>query len=84
MSTKMIYKDKNDFSNRIIEFEVNDDANLTELFSCFVELTRMAGYYSTSWANVITEVYNHCVVHSDASNEYDIYQWASDVPFEDI
>ena len=63
---------------------LEDDINLTQLFSYFIEMTRMMGYHEDSWANVIKEIYKYCVAHKDAAPNYSIYDYAMDniIPIE--
>lgn len=56
----------------------NEGATLTEVFANFVEMTRIMQYHPDSWKPIIEEIYKYCVLHEDATNDYDIFEWAQD------
>lgn len=79
MALKMIYEsDYHDKAPYKIEINVDKEANLAQHFIAFVELTRMAGFQAGSWEYLIDEIYGYCILHVDAPEDYDIFQWASD------
>lgn len=51
---------------------ISDDLTLTEVFARFVEFTRMVGYQSGSWTNIIQDL-------AADIDEYNIFDWASEV-----
>ena len=61
-----------------IHMEIDEEANLRQAFSVFVRLTKMVGYSSRSWDDIIKEVYQYCILHDEASEDYDIYAYAED------
>ena len=74
MSLAMNYKIDN--LNCQIEIK-NEDATLTEIFAHFVEMTRIMQYHPGSWEDVISKIYKHCVLHEETTDDYDIFEWAS-------
>ena len=74
MSLTMQYKQ----DNIQCKIKINDDATLSELVCNFIELTRIMGYYPQSWEHIIDEIYGYCVLHVDASEDYDIFVYAAD------
>ena len=84
MSIKLSYINEDvDFRNKNIEIKVDDDVTISQLFGQFVDFTRMIGYQPKSWETLIDKLYGWCVLHVEASPDYDIYQWACDSEFLD-
>lgn len=75
MSLTMNYE----MDNMNCQIEVKqEDATLTEIFANFVEMTRIMQYCSGSWERIIEEIYKYCILHEDATKDYDIFEWAQD------
>ena len=55
-----------------------EDLNLRQLFSNFVEMTRIMGYQAGSWERLIDDLYGNCVLHVDSVESYDVFQYAID------
>lgn len=57
--------------------KINDEeVNLRQLFLGFVEMTRIMGFQSGSWNNIIEKAYKYCILHEEACRDFDIYEWA--------
>lgn len=59
----------------------NEEATLTEVFANFVDMTRIMQYQPGSWEHIIDELYGYCVLHVNATKDYDIYEWACDAKY---
>ena len=56
-----------------ISMTMDGDCNLTELTARFVDFTRMIGYQSGSWEDVLTSLNEDEGINSD----FTAYDWAS-------
>jgi len=87
MSFKMMYENEyEDSGNLKAMVEVNDDITLSNLFARFIDMTRIMGFHADSWETIIDDMYGSCVLHVDAAEDYNAYDWAQDVEdgFNDI
>ena len=54
------------------------EVNLRQLFSNFVEMTRIMGFQAESWERLIDDLYGSCVLHVDSAESYDVFLYALD------
>ena len=74
---KFVYTpDENAFndSNMQVEMTFPDDVTLSGLFNNFIELTRIIGYQSKSWDNIIRDIEKADIV----ADEYTLFDYALD------
>lgn len=74
----MEYVESAGYAPYTVHMEVDEDANLRQMFSAFARMTDMIGYHSGSWDKIIQELYDYCILHTDAPEDYDVYQYAFD------
>ena len=55
-----------------LRFRVKNHDRLSEVFSDFVEFTRMIGFSEKSWSNLISEISQEC------DENYSIFDFAAD------
>lgn len=60
------------------EVHMRDDVNLRQAFLAFVDMTRIAGYSPESWAKILDDGYDLCVIHANSREDYNIYDWVVD------
>lgn len=71
----MLYEDNYGFNFSV---EIDEDANLTDCFARFVEMTRVIGYQPGSWDNIL----KHLDEQEINAHDYSLYNWASDTIYD--
>ena len=77
MNSIITFKYTNDLGVDI-SVTIPEDCNLMELTARFIEFTRMVGYHSGSWKNVLEEINEDGGFDSD----FTAYDWADAVIYE--
>lgn len=67
----MKYKDNNGL---VVEYYLDDDATLADVFAKFVNMTRIMGYQAGSWDKIIENL----IKYEIDAEDYSIFEWAYD------
>lgn len=84
MGLKMVYDSEYIKSADVhVEIKLREDCNLQQMFLNFVDMTRVMGFHSGSWEQVLEDAYKACVLKEDAPSHYTVYDYMNDCRDDD-